>query len=739
MVITLSITSNAQVRPDIFSYSSTQRTQLANLIIDFVDSNILQMHCDYVNYMGVGSYDIHDDYNFLPFHRTYIERLEDWLISKGYPQFVPLPKWTGLVAPPIEFSTAGPGGDGVSPFCGTTTCGNASGTCGTPTNWSATVSMPNYLKLPIVSGSSNDLCDWSFTPATYTTNNDNSGFNGLSRKIETPWHNSGHGALGGVMGNFKSPAAAIFWLWHAAVDDKWKEWEQNCSQSNTHPVDLYMKDNQFVVEYYRDRGEEPNIDNGPMWVSKDIWVRNQADGVLNQTHQNPEYGQVNYVYVRVRNRGYQMSLGTEQLKLYWAKANTALTWPNHWNGSMTVGSGISLGQPIGVMNVPSIGGQDQTILQFPWYPPNPNDYVGLINNIHHFCLLARIVAPNDPMANEVNGSVYANTKNNNNIVWKNLSVVDLQAIANPKPTGEFAGANIFIGNVLKKRAQNYDIRFQLPRHYRGNAILDEAEVTVVLDRKTWRKWTESTQGRRTTESLRVKNLDKKQLIIENDGAVLKNLRFEPNEQTLIRVNFNFLARRMSGQKEFDFDVIQTVAGTDEIIGGERFHIIVDGRNGFFANAGNDVVISKGDIANLNAYRLPEKAIYNWYDQEGNLIYSGSNLTVSPNITKKYRLEVISNLNGIKDYDTVVVKVKSFEISTVYPNPAKSRVTLNYKATKANSAYIMITQSYGTTRNYIIDKNKQSIDIDLSKYQPGVYHVVLVCNGKIVDSKPLIVK
>jgi len=750
MIFLSSITIKAQVRPDIYSFTPAQRAELADLIIDFVDENILQMHCDYTTYMADAGYKIHDDFNFLPFHRTYLERLEDWLISEGHPQYVPLPKWTGLVIPPIEFKTAGPNNDGVSPFCGTTYCANGSQTnpistngCGTPTNWSGTVTMPNILTLPIQSGIGNDLCELNFNPEHYTMTADETGFNGLSRVIEggsnsfgSSWHNSGHTTMRGVMLNFKSPAAAIFWIWHAAVDDKWKEWEQNCPQSTTQPVDLYMKDNQFVVEYYRDRGEEPNIDDGPMWVSKDIWVRNQDDGVLNQTQQNPEYGQENFIYVRVRNRGYQNSLGSEQLKLYWAKANTALTWPNHWNGTMTVGSSISLGEPVGVHNIPQIGGQNQTIVKFSWHPPNPDDYDSLIDNIHHFCLLARIEATNDPMADEVNGSVYQNTKNNNNIVWKNVSVVDLQENRTPpRPTGEIAGATITIGNI-DNTPRDFDIKFQLPRHYKGNAILDEAEVTVLLDDRTWDKF--NGNGRQN-KSLKIYKEGKKQILIENDKAILKNLHFEPNEQTLIKLSFNFLAKKMSGQKNFVFDVIQTVAGTDEIIGGERFEIIVDGKEGFYADAGNDVTISQGEIANLNAYEVNEDAIYNWYDQDGNLIYTGSDFSVSPEITKKYKLEIISDMDGIKDYDEIVVNVKEYELREIAPNPASNQVTIAYKASNANNAYLMVTQSYGTTYNYILDVNQDTINLNLSNYQTGIYYVVLVCNGKAVDSKTLIVE
>ena len=61
-----------------------------------------------------------------------------------------------------------------------------------------------------------------------------------------------------------------------------------------------------------------------MWVSSDIYIRNQNDGQLVKIHQNPEYDAINpnYIYVRVTNLGCQTSSGADTVKVNWAKANT---------------------------------------------------------------------------------------------------------------------------------------------------------------------------------------------------------------------------------------------------------------------------------------------------------------------------------------------------------------------------------------------------------------------------------
>ncbi len=80
-----------------------------------------------------------------------------------------------------------------------------------------------------------------------------------------------------------------------------------------------------------------------------------------------------------------------------------------------------------------------------------------------------------------------------------------------------------------------------------------------------------------------------------------------------------------------------------------------------------------------------------------------------------------------------------EILSMSPNPANGQVNIAYKATNASSAYIMITQPYGNTYNYIIDVTQSNININLTGYQTGAYYAVLVCNGLVVDSKALIIE
>ncbi len=626
--------TQAQVRPDISSFiggPGGQREQLYDLMVQYIDADVLQEHCNMI--MTTGGM-IHSDWDFLPFHRTYLEGMEDFLIAQGHPEFVPLPKWDPNTHAPAEFEFGGVNHDGVDPDCTGFPCTNGGppAACSVAMNWDPHNARPAYLQLPT-------LCDHPMLPTfpdPGTNMNGNCCSTGLSRKIESPYHDDTHilmRATGGVMGYFRSPAAPIFWIWHAYVDDIWKEWEANCPTVALPPVDLYMKDTPKVVESERDRGEEPNIDTDPMWLSEDIWIHNQEnDGGADQEHQNPDHhttGGTNFVYVRVRNRGYEASAPGVPLRLYWAKAATALSWPSFWNGSITdpalMGEEIQSGHLL-----PSIPAGGSYIEVFEWNAPDPLIYAAVgsdpifwANEPWHFCLLARIETETSapfgmtfPETADLNGNV----NRNNNIIWKNVSVIDIAGMAGGGggwADDKLVGASVLTGDAWGQGGR-FNLVFKNPDHYKGNPVTAEAEVRITLDQPLWEAW-QASGGQ--MENMSISREERHQLIVTGSPAKLRNIYYPPGKRWLAHVSFNFLAKQLSGQPLFDFDFIQTDEA-EKAVGGERYHVIVPGKEGFYADAGPDKNVSPNTAVNLSAYTVGEAAIYNWYDPHGELIYSG---------------------------------------------------------------------------------------------------------------------
>lgn len=484
---------------------------------------------------------------------------------------------------------------------------------------------------------------------------------------------------------------------------------------NSSSLDLMIKDS--PTEF----GIEPNEESGLMWLSHDIWIRNQPDGIENQTHQNPEYetSTLSYVYVRITNKSCVTSTENDELKVYWAKNTTPLSWPTNWNGTLYE-EGELMGNIISTVNIPILEPGEETIIQIPWDVPNPSNYESIFLDPFHFSLMARIVSDEDPMTIEENDnvSIHQNVRNNNNIAWKNVKIVDLD---------DDLGVEIVVGNprpIAKSlKVELYEIASS------GKKLNEESEISYKLDDILYQAWVD---GGKMGINYKETNEDTKK--IATDKSVLfENLLLAPNTKGILILDFNFLTKELTGKTEYLYHVVIKDTETDEILGGQSIIIRKPDRDIFTANAGEDHEILQDEILVISAQQINEAAIYNWYDPAGNLIFTGKDLQVTGDVTKKYKLEIIANIDGYKDYDEIEVKIKSNKIISISPNPASSTVSLNYYLNNVSSAYIMaVGSTNGTSNNYILDITNTNIEFDISNYQFGYYTFALVCDGTIVD-------
>lgn len=107
-------------------------------------------------------------------------------------------------------------------------------------------------------------------------------------------------------------------------------------------------------------------------------------------------------------------------------------------------------------------------------------------------------------------------------------------------------------------------------------------------------------------------------------------------------------------------------------------------------------------------------------------------------TKLYRLEVISTADGFVDYDDVVVNVNQYRIISIYPNPASSQVTIQYDVNGATNSTLQILQPYNSTpiASFQLDSNQASQGLNITGINPGIYTIVLNCNGITYDAKSI---
>lgn len=502
---------------------------------------------------------------------------------------------------------------------------------------------------------------------------------------------------------------------------------------NSATLDLYMKDRVDDLGYNAGYTWGQPMDNSP-----DIWVRNQDDGLTNQIHQTPEYSSSTpvYVYVRVGNKSCVPSSGTEQVALYWSKAATGSSWPANWNGSAP-----TTGAPIGSIVIPILQPGEETIIKFTWNILNPNTY-----NNWSTCLMTRIIASTDPTilySAQLGQEVYYN----NNVSMRNLVIVDNNP--NIAPPGVIQGVHyphgthLYVGNPSNEE-NDFDFRFEIPENHQGSPITDKAEIKVIFDDEGWSIFQNALEANSNVEIIRAK-----EVLLSSPNVAFDNITFPANKRIPIYIGFSFLSDEILPneiQTEYPYHILQKYSTDDPALGdnwmgGVHFKINRENRDGFDADAGPDKEIYKNEDITIYANQIGEAATYNWYNSEGELIYTGQNLTISPDMTAEYELEVIALSDGVKDYDDVEVIVNNSRLNNISPNPATEQITVEYETENTNSAYLIILgmNNFLASNNYILDTNLSQTTINISAYPTGLYTIALVCDGQIVDAQALMVQ
>lgn len=158
-----------------------------------------------------------------------------------------------------------------------------------------------------------------------------------------------------------------------------------------------------------DTGRLPSNPRGePWWDSPDIWVRHQPDGAT--AHENPLAGQINTVYVRVRNVG-DAEVRNVTVSVYDTAGGANLRWPDDWVPE------------VGRATIDRLAAGATTVVAVPWMPPAAG----------HFCFLARISAPDDPIVSD--GWVPFD----NNLCQKNVQIVGA-------PSSPESSTTVTVGN-----------------------------------------------------------------------------------------------------------------------------------------------------------------------------------------------------------------------------------------------------------------------------------------------------
>lgn len=299
-------------------------------------------------------------------------------------------------------------------------------------------------------------------------------------------------------------------------------------------ADVWMRDNAS------DNGAQPS--SGRMYRSPDLWNRRAPDDAT--THQNPEFRQQNYIYANIRNNLARTSAAKAVSIDFWlAPASTGLTWPDDF-------------RYVGRISVPNLRpGEVRQVGPLAWMPPSPEPS-------DHFCFYVRVVSPQDAFTFAETEDVSANASGSNNLVWRNVNVVDILS----------SRSVTFLARNTARKAAPVDLTFEIPEKF-----LRDGEVYLRLSPELERRWPAQY---RKVEGLAPSNkygggqperaggkekqgeLSTKPYRITGPVVVLRGIVLEPRQAEPLTLTFNSARKE---KNEYEVNVVQQAEG--KVVGG----------------------------------------------------------------------------------------------------------------------------------------------------------------------------
>jgi hypothetical protein len=296
--------------------------------------------------------------------------------------------------------------------------------------------------------------------------------------------------------------------------------------------------NVWMKDTWNDTGAEPDplTASQDMWQSPYIWVRNTQDTNLVHQHQheNPEAGQVNWAYAKLHNGGSSAASGT--LEFYVTNASTTLTW-----GSWTLVDSVA------VTGMPA---HSSKIVEGSWTPPLPG----------HYCMVARWVSTADPMTYTETTDINYNVRQNNNIVWRNLNIVDFFDVW-------FEDADLFVRSTSAGR---FTLQIRPFNTDTNRSFIEFGQVKVTLGPKLaqlWREGGSRGRGFRATEGGAL-------MLVDPEGAELQNIELDP--KFVDKMTLTFTKTKDTPRERF-FLAVRQLDEKGEAVGGVSYEIRNDGR------------------------------------------------------------------------------------------------------------------------------------------------------------------
>ncbi|MEK8021637.1 MAG: PKD domain-containing protein, partial [Candidatus Parabeggiatoa sp.] len=310
-----------------------------------------------------------------------------------------------------------------------------------------------------------------------------------------------------------------------------KEYEEgtNPADPDSKPVRLV---DVWISDPAPDDGSEPGKASS-IWRSPDVWVRNQDDGIAR--YQNVKYGQDNYVYVNVRNRG-TLSAQNTKVEVYRSGASLGQGWPRGW-------------ALVGTSEISQLEPQTSEMVHIKWEEDN-------IPKPGHYCFYVRLLNDEDSMFSPETNNMVLNTKTNNNIAWRNFNVVGLLT----KVTDNF---EVEIGNPT-----DTDVIVEVVFDEKDKLLESDGAIAIVdLGATMFQRWQ---QAGGEGENVQALNGTEVQLLATPAKFIGISLKVGENLPITMRVDATKPMPGAGTSREYNFSVQEFIDG--ELIGGVDYTI-----------------------------------------------------------------------------------------------------------------------------------------------------------------------
>jgi hypothetical protein len=283
--------------------------------------------------------------------------------------------------------------------------------------------------------------------------------------------------------------------------------------------------NVWMRDTWNDTGLQPDPATAAeaMWRSPYIWIRNSEQDptfIHQHEHENPKIGISNWIYVKMHNGG---AADNGVLQIYFAEAAVSLTWPTAWTLLATV--------PV------NLDAASTRIVEIPW-----NDLPGE----GHYCMVARWNSTADAVSGET-ADINNNTRQSNNIVWRNLNIEAMDADADEKRETFFVQSNEARPISL---AVSDDALF--PKH----PFVGTGRVFLRLEEPLyagWKKGGSKGRGIKAGDNeieITLPDASIDNIVVETKEKLKATIRFVRTKET-IRDKYHFTIRQMGASGKVD--------------------------------------------------------------------------------------------------------------------------------------------------------------------------------------------